>query len=419
MKILISAIACNPLGSSEAMLGWLACKALANMGELWILVSEDHRAGVEESRARGVIPDHMHFEFTGVHRKYSENRMLARLQSWKNYIEFNHKLLPVAQALHARIGFDIAHHVTYSTWRVGSPLWRLGIQFIWGPISGTEVFPLAQFGRILSPTAKAFEAARIVSGVYSKLAPETKRCAKNAFHVFAAHNEAVEHLARLRGRTEGISVISYFTFSPADVAAFARTEYKQRGNEPLKIIAGGNLEGRKGVAIAIEGLALAKKQGANFRYRITSTGPERAHLEALAKKLGLENEVSIGKAFSREDYMSELKDSDLFLLPSLREGGGLTMMEAMLAGCVPIVARCGGPGTAVTKECGVPIPVITPRQMAKDIASAVVRFDKNRALIPKMGASAAARIAGYYAHSRFLTVMKDVYDNALSARPAR
>ena len=413
MKILISAIACDPYKGSESLHGWIACRALANLGELWLLVSAEHQKGVDQAQQNGIVPENMHFVFVDKHKPYNENRMVARFQSWGRYMKFNRMILPVARELHAKIGFDLSHHVTYSTWRVGSPLWRLGIPFIWGPISGTEVFPLAKFGGILSPSAKAFEAARIAGGVYSGLNPEVHRCAENAFHIFAAHNEAVPHLARLRGKNEGISVLSYYAFSVATIAMFARPAFKVRENDaPLKILAGGNLEGRKGVAIALRGLALAKEQGARFAYRITGNGSEEAHLKNLAASLGLEKEVIIGQAFSREDYMSELKDSDLYLLPSLREGGGLTMMESMLAGCVPIVADCGGPGSAVTDECGVKVPVTTPREMAEAIAGAVVRFDKDRPLIAKMGAAAAARIATTYADHRFLAAMKGVYDAA-------
>jgi glycosyltransferase involved in cell wall biosynthesis len=413
MKILISAIACSPLSGSEPLHGWIACRALANVADLWLLVSGNHRADIEEAWRRGLVPENMQFEFVGTPIKFFQSRLAARFQSWKAYMDFNKSILPIAKEMHARIGFDLSHHVTYSTWRVGSPLWRLGIPFIWGPISGTEVFPLAKFGNILSPSATAFEIARILGGIYSRLTPEVGLCAKHAFHIFAAHREAVPQLSRLRGRADGISVLSYYAFSAENIARFARPGFKERKGAPLKILAGGNLEGRKGVAIALQGLAIAKKQGASFTYRITGSGPEHKHLEALAKQLGLENEVVIGRAFSREDYVNELKDSDLYLLPSLREGGGLTMMEAMLAGCVPIVAECGGPGTAVADGCGVRIPVKSPQQMAEEIAAVVVRFDRDRALIPKMGAAAAASIAERYADHRFLMAIKAVYDDAM------
>ncbi len=409
MKILISAIACDPFGSSEGLHGWLACRSLAALGELWLLVSDEHRAGVEKGRAQGLVPENMHFHFIGEAKRYHENRMIARAQSWGRYLKFSRSILPIARDLNERISFDLSHHVTYSTWRVASPLWRLGIPFIWGPISGTEVFPLKHFGPILSPSAKAFEAARVLGGRWSESNPEVRATAKNAFHIFAAHREAVPHLTRLRGSGDGISVLSYYTFSPETIAAFARPAFVQRPDEPLKILAGGNLEGRKGIAVALQGLALAKKAGARFTYRVTSHGPELEHLKRLARELGIENEVSLGHGFPREEFIRGLHDTDLYLLPSLREGGGLTMMEAMLAGCVPIVADAGGPGTAVSDECGVRIPVHTPEQMARDIADAVIRFDRDRPLVAQMGAAGPRRIAEQYAHARFVEAMRSIY----------
>ena len=417
MKLLISATACNPYGGSESLHGWLACRSLADLGELWLLVSAEDRAGIERGRAEGLVPDHMRFTFIGENKPYLENRMLARMQSWGRYMSFSRSILQVARELHVRIGFDLSHHVTYSTWRVGSPLWRLGIPFIWGPISGTEVFPLKNFASILSPSAKAFEAARVLGGVYSGLHPEVRATARNAFHIFAAHREAVPHLAKIRGATDGISVLSYYTFTPEKIADFARPGITAPSSGPLTILAGGNLEGRKGVAVALEGLALAKKAGARFTYRVTGRGPELEHLQHLAKKLGIEQEVTLGQGFPREDYIKELQKTDLYLLPSLREGGGLTMMEAMLAGCVPIVANAGGPGTAVADDCGFRIAIESPAQMARDIAAAVVRLDQDRGLLAQMSAAAPHRVAEQYSHERFIAAIRAVYDEARTAGP--
>lgn len=419
MKILISAIACDPYGGSESLHGWLACRSLADLGELWLLVSADHQAGVEKARSNGLVPENMHFVFIGEANPYLENRMLARMQSWARYMDFSRSILSVARDLHDRHKFDLSHHITYSTWRVGNPLWRLGIPFIWGPISGTEVFPLKKFAQILSSSAKAFEAARVLGGFYSRLNPEVCATSRNAFHIFAAHREAVPHLAKLRGTSQGISVLSYYTFSPETIAAFARSAIPRLENEPLRIFAGGNLEGRKGIAIALEGLALAKKAGVCFTYRVTGRGSELAYLQQLAKQLDLDQEVTLGQGFPREDYVAELHKTDIYLLPSLREGGGLTMMEAMLAGCVPIVADAGGPGTAVADECGFRIAVESPAQMAREIAAAIIRLNGNRNLLEQMGAAAARRIAGQYAHHRFIDEVRAVYDKARSAGQTR
>lgn len=416
MKILIYAIACDPNGYSESLHGWLVCRSLAEIADLWILVSPEHKAGIEKGIADGVVPPNIHFVFVREHTPYVENRLLAKAQAWLRYMAFSRASLEVGRELHEKIGFDLVHHVTYSTWRVGCPLWRLGVPFIWGPISGTEVFPLKNFGSILSTQARAFELARIVAGYFSSLNAEVRATARNAFHIFAAHTEAVPHLVKTRGSSEGISVLSYYTFTPETIASFARPAPATVNDGPLRILAGGNLEGRKGIAIALQGLAIAKKEGARFFYRVTSRGPELEHLKRLAKDLGIDQDVTIGEGFPREDYVKELQKTDVYLLPSLREGGGLTMMEAMLAGCVPIVADAGGPGTAVTKECGFKIAIDTPEQMARDIANAVLQLDRDRSLLQRLGAAAPGLIESRYSHKRFVDTMRDMYEQALASR---
>ena len=416
MKVLISAIACDPHGISEGLHGWMACRSLSTLADLWLIVSGEMRPGIEKAQATGDIPDNMHFTYIGENKPYHPNRMVARFEGWFRYMKFNRQILPVAQELHKRVGFDLAQHVTYSTWRVGCPLWRLGIPLIWGPISGTEVFPLGKLGGTLSLKSYAFEVVRKMGGVFSYLSPEVHQSARNSFHIIAAHREAVPFLAKLRKSPEGISVLSYYSFSPDRFDATSRKSFPVREARPLKIFASGNLEGRKGVAIALRGLRMAKDQGVKFAYRITSRGPEFDHLNVLAGKLGLADEVSLGQRFPRDGYIQELWDTDIYLLPSLREGGGLSMMEAMVAGCVPIVADCGGPGTAVTDECGVRIPVASMEKMAADISAAIVRLDKNRALLAKMGEAAQKRIIDNYSEQRFISSMKNVYNLALAGR---
>src|SRR3978361_1285 len=96
-KILIYAIACDPYGSSEALHGWLACRSLAALGDLWLLVSAEHRAGIDKGRANGLVPDNMHFVFIGEAKRYLENRMLARMQSWARYMSFSRSILRIAR----------------------------------------------------------------------------------------------------------------------------------------------------------------------------------------------------------------------------------------------------------------------------------------------------------------------------------
>jgi glycosyltransferase involved in cell wall biosynthesis len=183
---------------------------------------------------------------------------------------------------------------------------------------------------------------------------------------------------------------------------------------PLRAFAAGNLEGRKGVAIALKAIAEAKKRGVRVEYHVTSQGPELSHLRKLSRKLGLDDQVILGKRFESADFAAALSTFDICLLPSLRDGAGLSIMEAMLAGCVPIVADWCGPAEFVTEECGFKVPVTNPSQMASNIADILCKIAQDRETVLTMGISARKRIMDSYNESQFIEAMNCIYASAIS-----
>jgi glycosyltransferase involved in cell wall biosynthesis len=147
----------------------------------------------------------------------------------------------------------------------------------------------------------------------------------------------------------------------------------------------------------------------DFRYRLASNGPEIAHLKELAARLGLQREVLFTDSLQGEDYQRELGATQVYLLPSLRESSGLTMMEAMLAGCVPVVADCGGPGIIVTAACGCKIPVVNREQMVVQLAETIINLDRDRNLILEKGRAAAQRIATDFSDENYRKTVNAVY----------
>jgi len=408
MKLLLSSIACQPYGGSEGIYGWRACRAVADLHEVWVMTDAGNRGQLERAVAEGMVPDSMHFVYVGEAQPHHPNRLIARLESWRRYQRFQTQSLAVAERLHREIGFDLAQLVTYTTWRVGCPLWRLGIPFIWGPISGTEVFPI-RFLPYLSPASKAFECLRIVTGWTSHWSRRVRQCARHAARVVAIHRQAAEKIARVRGRGEGIVVFPAFFFDDRHIAALTRPRVYNLDGAPLRLVAAGNLEGRKGIALALHALRKVADAGVPFHYRVTSRGPELEHLKRLAASLGLEHQVLLGEPFPQGEYAARLREFDACLLPSLREGGGLTMMESMLAGCVPIVAQCGGPGDTVTEACGFPIPVTRPRELIDRMAEAVLTLHRERTLLQTMGEQARARMLERGSETAFKREMSKVY----------
>jgi glycosyltransferase involved in cell wall biosynthesis len=107
--------------------------------------------------------------------------------------------------------------------------------------------------------------------------------------------------------------------------------------------------------------------------------------------------------------VDKLASAHIYLLPSLRESAGITLMEAMLAGCVPIVADCGGPADIVASGTGFKVPVTTPAKMAEDIADVICGLHQKQDALKRMGAAARERIKTAYGEDTYLAQVEEVY----------
>jgi glycosyltransferase involved in cell wall biosynthesis len=408
MRILVSAIACNPYLGSENYFGWAAVKCLGQDHELFVITGSRNRTSLEKAAAEGLVPPHVRFFYAGRFKPWHPNSLRARIQGWMEYLDFTKDSLNVARELQQKEKFDLVHHVTYSTWRVASPMWQLGIPFVFGPIAGNEPFPFRLFS-VLSPVSAAFELSRKTSNVVSRFSPKVRRSLRGAAHIFAITQESEQLMRNLRGSGEGISRLSPGFYSAAKVAEFSRFVPGKNASGVLRLYAAGNLGGQKCIALALQALSRVKKRGVHFCYHLGSSGPEIPHLKKLAARLGLADEVIFGGTMSREDYQQELGKTHVYLLPSMRETVGLTMLEAMMAGCVPIVADNGGPRFAVTEDCGYRIPVSSPNRMADEMANIIVAIDRDRKIISEKGQMASKRVAIYFTEENYRQTVNAVY----------
>jgi glycosyltransferase involved in cell wall biosynthesis len=101
------------------------------------------------------------------------------------------------------------------------------------------------------------------------------------------------------------------------------------------------VEPKKGLGVLLQAMALLKRSGGDRECEllIVGEGPARASLESLTRRLGIAGSVRF--AGSRRDIPRILPLLDLFVLPSLYEGFGIAILEAMAAG-KPVVATTAG-----------------------------------------------------------------------------
>lgn len=128
----------------------------------------------------------------------------------------------------------------------------------------------------------------------------------------------------------------------------------------------GRLTQQKGVHHLLDALARLRRTGLSIDLTVVGDGPERAALKAQAIALGLP--VMFTGFVPPERVFDHLAGKRIFILPSVNEGLGLAVAEALALG-VPVVAtRSGGiPDLLRDPEAGALVPPGDPGALAEAI----------------------------------------------------
>jgi glycosyltransferase involved in cell wall biosynthesis len=157
----------------------------------------------------------------------------------------------------------------------------------------------------------------------------------------------------------------------------------------------GRLLDWKGVDLALRAVSKFKQSQPEVRFTIVGDGPASTHLQRLTEELGLSEVVKWVPSVAQNKLEKYYRAADLFLFPSLRDSGGMAVLEAMAHRLPVICTDLGGPGIIVNKSCG---RVVSARHNSREqIVSGLV--EALREIAPKptlysslaVGASARAR----------------------------
>jgi glycosyltransferase involved in cell wall biosynthesis len=119
--------------------------------------------------------------------------------------------------------------------------------------------------------------------------------------------------------------------------SFTRNRYNTGHNSPIKLGFMGRLEhSQKGVLYLPKIVRELKRQGVPFCLKIAGKGVHRLLLEKELKPFIESGEVKLIGSITKDEVPSFLKTIDVFLFTSRFEGCPNALLEAMMAGCVPV-----------------------------------------------------------------------------------
>ncbi len=161
----------------------------------------------------------------------------------------------------------------------------------------------------------------------------------------------------------------------------------------------GRLVPQKNLALLIE--AVAQMQTSVF-LDIVGEGELRKNIEALIQKHQLKNIQLHGKKTGKE-LLELYQSADIFVLPSLKEGISLSMLEALAAG-LPVIASDSPEIRPILGECGILIQDPTAKNYAKALDAVLSDEDTMR----KLGTLSIQK-ARSYSWENVLNSIEDVY----------
>lgn len=169
--------------------------------------------------------------------------------------------------------------------------------------------------------------------------------------------------------------LALFTRNAA-TRAEVRCRFGIRDNQ-FVIASVGRLSPEKGHRCLLKAARSILSEYPDTRFVIVGDGPLRGQLEQQARSLGISTAVTF--AGYQADVAGFLGASDLFVLPSLREGTPNALLEAMALAKPVVVSRVGGvPEIVQDAKTGFLVPPQDPASVAQAVLT--LMRDPNRAV---------------------------------------
>lgn len=402
--ILVAAYGCEPGKGSEQGVGWNWSLQLARFGDLVVLTRSNNRESIEKALPVD-LRDRVRFEY------YDLPPFIARFKRKEKglyfyYLFWQWGAYRRARELVQQTRFDYVIALTFGSIWLPTFMHRLPVPFIWGPVGGGEAVPFDLI-QILPLRARIPQYLRYFLMATVRINPLIMgpiRCAKAVL-------TRTEDTARLipPPYANNVKVVLETAFSDDLLLREARSK-KQADGGPLRVIYTGRLVALKNVPAALHALAQARVRGADIQLVVVGDGPERSALEALTRSLGIGNAVKFLGTITQVKVMEELHRSDVYLFPSLKEGGVWALMEAMSAGLPVVCVKTSGMAVITDEASAIRVDPLSQEHMIESFADALVELARSPDWRLQLGQSAHRRIEQHFRWEHKGDFMRELLD---------
>jgi glycosyltransferase involved in cell wall biosynthesis len=413
MRVLLLAQACNPEQPSEPSFHYNVAREIADRVDVVVATSIRQRRVLSArgvGRAEIVYIDHEYI-LEPLCRIGNSMRFSAATATaigipshfafeWEVWKHFKKDL---------RLGrFDIVHRLCPLSSAIPSPLAKWStVPFVIGPVNGGLSYP-KEFRAELHREREWLRYIRSAVNLF----PYYRSTYRKAAAILAGGQHTIERLP-VRDSRKIFNMLDV----GFDAAAFAPPE-RRGSSDRLTFLFVGRLIPFKCPRIAIAAFG-ASPLLRRHRLLVVGDGPDRGLLEELVRSLGLESTVELVGARAGSEIPALMRAADVFVFPSIREAGGAVVVEAMASGLPCVIADYGGPGDALTDECGIKIPLCSPDQLIGQFRDRLEQLALDPELRERLGTAARDRALDLFAWDAKAKMIVEIYRWVLGQRQKR
>lgn len=410
-KILICSYAClgDPderfKASGEGLLGWALCKELAKSNNIHVLTYSKNRNLVESALQRDGIKNIKFYYFALPRFLNFLQKIPGGVQIYAYFWQI--KAYFVAQKMNKEIKFDIFHHLTYANdWMASHIGAFLPIPYIRGPGGGAHRVPKEflkdyllkqRFGQIIRSVGQWIFRHDPFFIISQNKAKVILVCNKEAFEALPKKWQAKAEFFPVNGILE---------------EDFNLPVSKNIQGE-FSVITAGKFIKIKNFSLAIKAFKIFSDKFPRSQFIIVGDGPEFLNFKNITENLGIIQKVIFKKWMAREALLAEIANSDIFIFPSLRDGGGQVVIEAMSQGKPIICFDIAGPGFHIDESCGIKIKPESRERAVNDMAEALEKLYLNKKLREELGRKARQKAESEYSWEKLGQKMQKIYNKIL------
>ena len=409
-RVLLICYQCAPEGGSVAMIGWRWFKYLSRECRVRLVTHIRHKHELEPVLDPGAEVTYIDTErFAGPLWRVA-NRFLSRSQhvlfmvSNIDFLYFGYKVRRFCRTIEADRQFDICHVPTPVSPVAPHRFGKMGLPTVLGPLNGGTaaargfpeitgaermwLFRLRGLSRLFTAWSGTYRHADLV---YS--ANETNDRAIPKKWRFKIRNLSENGVDRVADRVPPF---------PAD--------------NRLELLFVGRLVAVKGLTLLID--AMAGLQQPELRLRIVGAGPEEGFLRRRITGHGLDPFVEFLGFLPQAALPDLYRSCHLHVLPSIRESGGASILEAMAQGRPSIALDHGGPRSYITAQSGYLLHCENRDQVVADLRTLLDNLIRDKTDLAPMAAVALEHTRLHFTWSDKIRIALDDYAELIQKQTA-